>query len=511
MHMTPAETLEAMRKKAPRAPRTSAATLYQSYLERTRWHAQKRSFYYLIATKDEWQEFKKDDFREYLAGDGFFDEIMKEASGEKEAKNKQKSLWNRFTHEVWATRQIDWVGELAGWKAGEIQQGNDRALILKGPKLPKAVKGDCKFTLLFLSQLLGPAYPHFIAWLARARRSIQNQKHSFGHVLILIGPTSCGKSCCQHAIITPQLGGRSASIYKQLTGLSRFNKNANAAEHRFMDDHSCATSAQQRLMEEAIKREVSNMMEENEGKGIESFTTRPIMHRLSISINDEPHNLSSLPTVRSDNKDKELLIGCCPAEALSGFSEEEIAAKLQDEENTFAYHLDHFTPPAELIEDTDPEIQRIVTRFGFKSYLDPKYVDAINRESPAEQLRDYIHGILEGHGSEVSFAGCEAIEDRPSRLFSQLKKTEPYGSDIRDLCGNPSYFGRLIAELAVSYPEEFQIVGRSPNRKKYRILKPIAPATADATSPAGGEDKDSRDRAKKVYPSRKNRGNKKKG
>jgi hypothetical protein len=478
MHMTPAQTMEALRQKAARAPTTSAAILFQSYLERTRWHDGKRIFYLLISAEEGWQELKKDDLREVLSGDGFFDEIVKDASSAKEAKGKQVSLWLRFLHKVRITRRIHWAGELAGCQAGEISQGNDRVLILRGPQIPRAVEGSCEFTLSFLSQLLGPGYPYFVAWLARARRSIAKQEHSFGHVLILIGPTSCGKSCCQHAIITPQLGGRSASVYKQLTGISRFNKNANAAEHRFMDDHSCATAAQQRLMEEAIKREVSNMLEENEGKGIESFMTRPIMHRLSISINDEPHNLSSLPTVRSDNKDKELLIGCSPAAILSGFSEQEIAAKLKEEEAAFANHLDHFTPPKELVEDTSPEIQRIVTRFGFKSYLDPKYVDAINRESPAEQLRDYIEGIFE-NGGLAAFDGCGAAEDRPSRLFSQLKKAETYGADIRELCGSASYFGRLFSELAITYPAEFQIVGKSHSHKKYRISR--------SERPPGGE------------------------
>jgi hypothetical protein len=495
MHMTPEEILESLRKKTAGTPATSAAALYQFYLERTRWHPAKHSFYYLIVAKDEWQEFKKDDFREHLTGEGFFDEIMKEAQGEKEAKSKQRSLWIAFLNEVRNTRQITWAGELAGWKAGEIQQGNDRALILKGPKLPKAIKGDCTFTLLFLSQLLGPAYPYFIAWLARARRSIQNQEHSFGHVLILIGPTSCGKSCCQHAVITPQLGGRSATVYKQLTGISRFNKSPNAAEHRFMDDHSCATAAQQRVMEEAIKREVSNMMEENEGKGIESFMTRPLLHRLSISINDEPHNLSSLPSVRSDNKDKELLIGCAPAAALDGMIEAEIAEKLGSEKEAMAWHLEHFVEPPELMEDPNPAIQRTVRRFGFKSYLDPKYVDAINRESAAEQLRDYIHGILEEGSEETSLGDCGALTGRATRLFSHLKTHATYGQDIRDLCGGPSYFGRLLSELAVQYPEEFTVINTSPSCKKYRIALPktapeegpnVTPKTGPKTEPKTG-------------------------
>jgi hypothetical protein len=75
-------------------------------------------------------------------------------------------------------------------------------------------------------------------------------------------------------------------------------------------------------MEEAIK------LEETEAKGVDAITIRPLLHRLSISINDEPHNLSMLPTVRSDNEDKEPLIGCRPAKILNGLTEQEIGKKL---------------------------------------------------------------------------------------------------------------------------------------------------------------------------------------
>jgi len=57
---------------------------------------------------------------------------------------------------VWKTRRVSWVGEIAGYTKGEIRHGNDRLLILKGPILPVAKKGNCSFTQTFLEQYYDP-------------------------------------------------------------------------------------------------------------------------------------------------------------------------------------------------------------------------------------------------------------------------------------------------------------------------------------------------------------------
>jgi hypothetical protein len=61
---------------------------------------------------------------------------------------------------VWKTRRVSWVGEIAGYRKGEIRHGNDRVLILKGPILPVAKKGNCSFTQTFLEQFLGEGAPY---------------------------------------------------------------------------------------------------------------------------------------------------------------------------------------------------------------------------------------------------------------------------------------------------------------------------------------------------------------
>jgi hypothetical protein len=296
--------------------------LFNTFVARTWWWPKKKLFYYRDPITDEIEEYTKDNFREFLIGEGFFKKFVDSAvkaggngnlSDTARTKVEKKALgnsWIKFCHAIWKTRCVSWVGEIAGYQKGEIRQGNERLLIQRGPVLPVAKKGDCSFTITYLEQLHGEAAPYFFAWLKRAKEAILNQKHSFGHALILIGPSSCGKSCCQHAIITAQLGGRSAAVFKQLTGKTPFNKAASASEHNFLDDHSCSDRAGQRALEDSIKRNVSNSTDDTEAKGIDGRTTRWLVRRLSVSINDEPHNLSTLPTVRDDNEDKLLLIGC---------------------------------------------------------------------------------------------------------------------------------------------------------------------------------------------------------
>jgi hypothetical protein len=369
------------------------ALLFKTFVARTWWWPKKSRFFYRDPTTDEIEEYTKDNFREFLVGENFFKKFVDSAvkaggNGDlgdtaraKIEKKAQGNSWIKFCHAVWKTRCVSWAGEIAGYQKGEIKQGNERLLIQRGPVLPVARKGDCSFTVAYLNQLFEEAAPYFFAWLKRARESILKQEHSFGHVLILIGPSSCGKSCCQHAIITPQLGGRSAAVFKQLTGKTPFNKAAFASEHNFLDDHSCSDRTSQRALEEAIKRNVSNSTDDTEAKGIDGRTTKWRVRRLSISINDEPHNLSTLPTVRGDNADKLLLLGCRPAEILNGLDEQQIASRLKDEEEHFADWLDHYQIPKELISGKNAAENRTIKRFGFKSYLDPAYLNAINRES----------------------------------------------------------------------------------------------------------------------------------
>jgi hypothetical protein len=472
--------------KKPAGPDTKAQlnVLFKAFVARTWWWPKKSRFFYRDPVTDEIEEHTKDNFREFLIGEGFFKKFVDSAvkaegngnlSDTARTKVEKKAVgnsWTKFCHVIWKTRCVSWVGEIAGCQKGEIRQGNEKLLIQKGPILPIARKGDCTFTVTYLEQLLGEAAPYFFAWLKRAREGILNQIHSFGHVLILIGPSGCGKSCCQHAVITPQLGGRSAAVFKQLVGKTPFNKAASASEHNFLDDHSCCDRPAQRAMEDAIKRNASNSTDDTEAKGIDGRTTRWQVRRLSISINNEPHNLATLPTVRDDNADKLLLIGCLPAEILVGLTEQDIARKLEDQEEHFADWLGNYQVPEALTTGDTAAEKRTIKRFGFKSYVNPEYLEAINRESPAETLRTLIHGVMgQTDSNELTFTDPNKRNKKgpPAILHAELKSDPTYGSAIYDLAAQPGYFGTLIMELSKIYPEEFIVI---PNeRKKGRIYE----------------------------------------
>jgi hypothetical protein len=82
-----------------------------------------------------------------------------ESAKEKKQKKAERNSWLKFCRVVWKTRRVSWVGEIAGYRKGEIRHGNDRVLILKGPILPVAKKGNCSFTQTFLEQFLGEGAP----------------------------------------------------------------------------------------------------------------------------------------------------------------------------------------------------------------------------------------------------------------------------------------------------------------------------------------------------------------
>jgi hypothetical protein len=123
-----------------------------------------------------------------------------------------------------------------------------------------------------------------------------------------------------------------------------------------------------------------------------------------------------------------------------------------------------------LITGENAAEKRTIKRFGFKSYLNPEYLEAINRESPAETLRTLIHavmGLIDPDKPSFIDPNKRNRKGPPAILHAELKSDPTYGAAVRDLVTSCQYFGTLVSELSKKYPAEFIITSNSRKNSRF--------------------------------------------
>jgi hypothetical protein len=114
-----------------------------------------------------------------------------------------------------------------------------RVLVLRGRELLEAVPGEWTPTRSILTNMFGEEQlPYFLSWIKLAVAGLYGPREErlYGQAVVLCGPPSCGKSLVQNRIITPLLGGRSASPLEWLTGQTSFNSELFEAVHLIIED-----------------------------------------------------------------------------------------------------------------------------------------------------------------------------------------------------------------------------------------------------------------------------------
>lgn len=313
---------------------------------------------------------------------------------------KRVFLWvrkNRCLDEVF--------GALPGYGAGphELTTG-EKVLVKTKPKIvePEAGEwGNIKALIdgrLNLAPLGGiDQTPWFHSWCKVALESLmQGQPGHWraGHAMILTGPAGCGKNRIQENLITPLLGGRYANPTKFLFDGDEFNGDVFAAEHLLLGEVPLPSqkSVDRNALAERIKQVVANSAQRMRLMRTEPWTVFPYW-RLTISINDDPDKLRSLPLITSDFGDKVLIFHCAsaPLPLLKGDSIPEqrlfrdtIAAEVP----AYAqWLLNEWQVPEHL---TMYDNGRSATRFGFREFHHPVIKGELFDDTPAAQLLTLI-------------------------------------------------------------------------------------------------------------------------
>jgi hypothetical protein len=413
---------------------------FDRLLGRTFWLAAKNQYYY-HEPNGTWLLLNRGDLQKNLAKDGLFIGLRGKEIGK---------MTDEFTIAVQRQNQIDWAGEIAGYRIGITMQEGKRCLIIHEPTIIDPNPGKCDFILSFVRELLpGDQSDYFFAWLQHAYNGLRSQKHTFGQVVVLIGPAQCGKSFLQHHLITPILGGRSCDPFRYLSGSTNFNADLARSEHQLIEDQSQSQSFSRDVFADGIKRAAANISDRVEPKGLNATQIRPLLRRLTVSLNAESRNLAMMPVIDGSLKGK-LMIFSCERAQIGNDAENQVKQELSH----FVHRLINYQVPANLPRDQ---------RFSIGAYIDEGYRSKINDSSDEETLRQLIFLYMTRNGKPV-------LEGYASVLHTDLLYDLRVAAGIRSVAVKSNRLGMLLGHLCDSHPTYFQRLKRNSDGMRYRII-----------------------------------------
>ena len=257
---------------------------------------------------------------------------------------------------------------------------------------------------------------YFFAWLKRFYIAVLERKRKQGHALLLVGPTSVGKSLLSNKVISALVGGfADASDY--LSGQTNFNKDLARVAAWVVDDTTSAASFQdQRRATELIKKSVANPRMEYHAKYVDAISV-PWTGRVVMSLNMDANSLSVIPSLDSSNRDKLMALRMSDEATTKFPPNDELEETITNELPHLARWLLDWKVPKEVKGDS---------RFGVYGYIDKTIASAAydnsSRSTVAElveffvkRAREYFTNpiwrgtLTEFHGSILEFNGGRNI------------------------------------------------------------------------------------------------------
>lgn len=358
----------------------------------------------------------------------------------KARENEMLSEARQVMHFTRMNRAVDEVlPSLPGYesKIHELASG-ERVLVKQAPRMVEPVRVPFdNMRRLIEAQMDRSEYggidqsPYFHAWCkvsAEAIRYGEPGNWRAGHAIILAGPRGCGKNRLQEQVITPLLGGygRYADPGKFLFEADEFNGDVFSAEHLMLSEIPMPSqrTVDRTSLAEKIKQIVANPAQRMRLMRTEPCSVSPFW-RLTISVNDDPDKLRSLPLITQDFGDKVLLLHCVKGpiplierntiEAQKHFREV-MAAELP---GYLYWLLNEFEIPEAMLKYEDGTD---ATRFGFKEYHAPCIKEELFNDTPAAQLLSLIDSAVFTRGAGAPY------DDEPSEAVN--------GARLWDLVGD---------------------------------------------------------------------------
>ena len=355
-------------------------------------------------------------------------------------KGKRVSPLDLAVLDVQLEKNVAYAASLAGYSKGVYEITGKRVLVIDSPVFVEPKPGEwATFARVLDGLLIDERYDqtaYLFAWLKLALESLRAEERRPGQALAIAGPRDCGKSLLQ-SIITVLFGGRMASPYQYMTGVTPFNSELFRAEHLVIEDNAASTDIRARRSFGALLKTITvNADQPCFAKGREAVNLTPFW-RLSITVNDEPENLLVLPPIDESIEDKLILLKATsqpmpmPTETL----EERRAfwQVLMSELPAFVHFLQEWQIPEPL---RGP-------RFGVRHFHHPDLLQTLDDLAPEKQLLDLIDAELFSSAAAGEWEGkAEELE----KLLTANESGNAYATRRllyhRAACG--TYLGRLI-------------------------------------------------------------------
>jgi hypothetical protein len=365
--------------------------------------------------------------------------------------------------DVRSKNNINYAGPLAGWKAGFYHEGGKKLIITESPPTLDISKMGVAKPPMLITQIVKSLFGEkqqwqlFLAWLKIARECLDSQKFRPGQLLVLCGPPNCGKSLLQ-LIITQVVGGREAAPYQFLAAGTSFNADLIAAEHLKMEDVRSSTDIRSRReFGSQIKLITACDTQRVHAKGKDALVLRPFW-RASLSINDEPENMSILPPLDDSILDKLICLKAqqadIPMPTDTPTQRDAFWQAVMAEIPGLIEWLRAWQIPQELVDG----------RYGVKAFCHPYYSEQLSEMAPETHLLEMIERYMRECGRTEWTATAMDIR---SALIAEAST----GYDAKQLLSWPASCGTYLARLARQRPTIVQRRTKNHNDRSW-IIKP---------------------------------------
>lgn len=364
---------------------------------------------------------------------------------------------------------VDYALNLAGHRANVYQSQGSTILVKESPRIISPMEGDCKLIHKFCLSLLGRKQQDiFYAWLKVAFCALHSGERRSGQCLIIIGPSGSGKSRLQHNLITPLLGGRSADPKSFFFGRTDFNSEMIGSEHLLIEEIPSSNEKADRVyFGEKIKEVVANDTTRLHGKQKDAVTVCPFW-RLTITLNNEPEKMRSLPPMTSDITEKLIILEAGKAEDFwKEFDQlpdprRAFREAIERELPSFAHELLEWKVPTALNSGPDGR------RYGVRSFMPEALAQEFMEGEPEFALLRLIDRELwKDEENPADWEGeAEDLKKKLTDADSSLRS-----SAVR-LCSSTVTLGIYLNKLEKAYPERVKKLKRSAYKRPWKIIPP---------------------------------------
>jgi hypothetical protein len=355
-------------------------------------------------------------------------------------------------------RFVDYAGPLAGHRCGHFVTSSGLSVLVTlecRSSVFDTPKDESAFPFLesFLDALFGPEQLLYVlGWLKYALQTLRDGDFRPGQVLILAGPSNCGKSLFQ-ALVTELFGGRVARPFRYMMGETAFNSDLAGAEHLIIEDEHASTDTRaRRKFGTSLKDFTVNQEMSIHAKGREARTLRTFK-RVTLSVNNESENLMIVPPLDESILDKVILTKCSPAP----LSEDRKAnwTRLTNDLPSLACYLKNLTLPRKMRD----------TRFGVRAYHNPELLELLSGIAQETRLLELVDELIFSRAAVTERRKAAAgdptmpLEDgewtgTAVELEKQLRNS-PFAFAVEKLLYHSSTCGTYLERLRVKNPKRF--------------------------------------------------------